>query len=139
VQFCSRVNLPFVSQVDGKVDASKLPVLAHWSRNSSIETVLVEIRKYDDFLIFRQERKFTLICMSTGKWQALTTESSHNRLRVPCFERLQGLHRSRSYLCIYHHPTCTLFFTTISVYRTYAGIRVFIFEEAYRNWSQHGK
>jgi ubiquitin-conjugating enzyme E2 variant len=39
------VNLPFVSQTDGKVDATKLPVLAHWSRNNSIETVLVEIRR----------------------------------------------------------------------------------------------
>ncbi|KAI0731056.1 UBC-like protein [Earliella scabrosa] len=45
VQFVSRVNLPFVSQVDGKVDPSKLPVLAHWNRNYSIETVLVEIRR----------------------------------------------------------------------------------------------
>ncbi|KAI0793792.1 UBC-like protein [Fomes fomentarius] len=45
VQFVSRVNLPFVSQVDGKVDQLKLPVLAHWNRNYSIETVLVEIRR----------------------------------------------------------------------------------------------
>ncbi|KAA1468970.1 UBC-like protein [Dentipellis sp. KUC8613] len=45
VQFISRVNLPFVSQTDGKVDRSKLPVLANWNRNSSIETVLVEIRR----------------------------------------------------------------------------------------------
>ncbi|KZT07510.1 UBC-like protein [Laetiporus sulphureus 93-53] len=45
VQFVSRVNLPFVSQVDGKVDPSKLNVLAHWNRNCSLETVLVEIRK----------------------------------------------------------------------------------------------
>ncbi|KII87125.1 hypothetical protein PLICRDRAFT_699575 [Plicaturopsis crispa FD-325 SS-3] len=45
VQFVSRVNLPFVNQVDGKVDRTKLAVLAHWSRASSIETVLVEIRR----------------------------------------------------------------------------------------------
>lgn len=45
VQFISRVNLPFVNQTNGKVDPSKLPVLAHWTRNSSIEHVLVEIRK----------------------------------------------------------------------------------------------
>ncbi|KAI0056059.1 UBC-like protein [Artomyces pyxidatus] len=45
IQFLSRVNLPFVSQADGKVDASKLPVLSHWNRNSSLETVLVEIRR----------------------------------------------------------------------------------------------
>jgi len=45
IQFISRVNLPFVSQTDGKVDPTKLPVLAHWNRNNSIETVLVEIRR----------------------------------------------------------------------------------------------
>ncbi|EIN09473.1 UBC-like protein [Punctularia strigosozonata HHB-11173 SS5] len=45
IQFLSRVNLPFVNQTDGKVDPSKLPVLAHWNRNNSIETVLVEIRR----------------------------------------------------------------------------------------------
>ncbi|KAH9947020.1 UBC-like protein [Amylocystis lapponica] len=45
VQFVSRVNLPFVSQIDGKVDANRLAVLTHWSRASSIETVLVEIRR----------------------------------------------------------------------------------------------
>jgi ubiquitin-conjugating enzyme E2 variant len=45
-QFISRVNLPFVNQKDGKVDQAKLPVLANWVRNYSIENVLVEIRKY---------------------------------------------------------------------------------------------
>ncbi|KAI0736453.1 UBC-like protein [Fomitopsis betulina] len=45
IQFISRVNLPFVSQVDGKVDPSKLAVLAHWNRNSTLETILVEIRR----------------------------------------------------------------------------------------------
>lgn len=46
IQFISRVNLPFVSQLDGKVDPSKLPVLAHWNRNNTLETILVEIRRY---------------------------------------------------------------------------------------------
>jgi len=45
IHFLSRVNLPFVSQVNGKVDQAKLPVLANWTRNSSLETVLVEIRR----------------------------------------------------------------------------------------------
>ncbi|KZV72445.1 UBC-like protein [Peniophora sp. CONT] len=45
VQFLSRVNLPFVSQTDGKVNPSKLPVLAHWTRQQTMETVLVEIRR----------------------------------------------------------------------------------------------
>ena len=45
VQFLSRVNLPFVSQTDGKVDPTKLSILAHWVRDSSIETILVSIRR----------------------------------------------------------------------------------------------
>jgi ubiquitin-conjugating enzyme E2 variant len=45
IQFLSRVNLPFVSQVNGKVDPSKIAVLANWNRNYSLETVLVEMRK----------------------------------------------------------------------------------------------
>jgi ubiquitin-conjugating enzyme E2 variant len=45
VQFISRVNLPFVNQSDGKVDPNKIAVLGHWSRNSSLETILVEIRR----------------------------------------------------------------------------------------------
>ena len=45
IRFISKVNLPFVSQVDGKVDPSKLPVLSGWNRNKTIETVLVEIRR----------------------------------------------------------------------------------------------
>jgi ubiquitin-conjugating enzyme E2 variant len=45
VRFNSRVNLPFVNPSNGKVDPSKLPVLASWIRNNSIESVLVEIRK----------------------------------------------------------------------------------------------
>ncbi|KAF7371267.1 UBC-like protein [Mycena sanguinolenta] len=45
VQFVSRVNLPFVSQQDGKVDPARLSVLANWSRNSTMETLLVEIRR----------------------------------------------------------------------------------------------
>jgi ubiquitin-conjugating enzyme E2 variant len=45
VNFLSRVNLPFVSQVDGKIDPQKLPVLQHWTRERSLETVLVEIRR----------------------------------------------------------------------------------------------
>ncbi|KAK2459247.1 hypothetical protein APHAL10511_008724 [Amanita phalloides] len=45
VQFISRVNLPFVSQTDGKVDPHKLSVLANWTRNNSIESLLVDIRK----------------------------------------------------------------------------------------------
>ena len=46
VKFITRVNLPFVNQTDGSVVATELPVLRDWNRNKSIETVLIEIRKY---------------------------------------------------------------------------------------------
>ncbi|KAF8511803.1 UBC-like protein [Hysterangium stoloniferum] len=45
LQFVSRVNLPFVNQIDGKVDPSKITVLSSWKRTNSLETVLVEIRR----------------------------------------------------------------------------------------------
>ncbi|KXN85207.1 Ubiquitin-conjugating enzyme spm2 [Leucoagaricus sp. SymC.cos] len=45
VQFISRINLPFVNQTNGVVDPTKLPVLANWTRNLSLENVLVEMRK----------------------------------------------------------------------------------------------
>ena len=45
VKFLSRVNLPFVNQQNGDVNAAELPVLRDWNRSKSIETVLVEIRK----------------------------------------------------------------------------------------------
>jgi len=37
--------LPFVNQTNGVVDHTKLAVLHNWSRNLSIENILVEIRK----------------------------------------------------------------------------------------------
>lgn len=45
VKFITRVNLPFVDQTDGAVASSKLPVLSGWTRDKSIETVLIEIRR----------------------------------------------------------------------------------------------
>ncbi len=51
VQFLSKVNLPFVNQTNGMVDPTKVPVLAGWTRNHSIESVLVEMRKCADFTI----------------------------------------------------------------------------------------
>ena len=85
VQFLSRVNLPFVNQVNGDVDRSKLPVLANWSRNSSLETVLVEIRRYANSLIssyIRADRS-----SSSGKWHPSTTASCPSPPKVACSEQ----------------------------------------------------
>ncbi|KIW13121.1 hypothetical protein PV08_08308 [Exophiala spinifera] len=45
IQFVSRVNLPCVDQKTGKVDPSKLPCLANWKRDYTMETILIELRR----------------------------------------------------------------------------------------------
>ncbi|CAE6413853.1 unnamed protein product [Rhizoctonia solani] len=44
ITFVSKINLPFVGP-SGKVDPSKLAVLANWIRASTLETILVQIRR----------------------------------------------------------------------------------------------
>jgi ubiquitin-protein ligase len=51
IHFLSRVNLPFVSQTNGKVDPVKLAALSQWGRDSSIETILVGIRRYVHYFL----------------------------------------------------------------------------------------
>lgn len=46
VTFLSKVNLPCVHQSNGRVDLSKLPSIATWKRDFTMETVLIEIRRY---------------------------------------------------------------------------------------------
>ncbi|KAI9092702.1 ubiquitin-conjugating enzyme/RWD-like protein [Phlyctochytrium arcticum] len=43
VHFLSRINLPSVSQQNGKVE--RLPCLDNWKRNYTIETLLAELRR----------------------------------------------------------------------------------------------
>ncbi|PVF99898.1 UBC-like protein [Serendipita vermifera] len=45
IEFISKVNVPFVNQTNGKVDPTRLAVLANWNRNYSLETILVEMRR----------------------------------------------------------------------------------------------
>lgn len=46
IQFISEVNLPCVNQTNGLVDPSKLPCLQSWNRDMTMETVLIELRRY---------------------------------------------------------------------------------------------
>ncbi|KAJ5729989.1 UBC-like protein [Penicillium malachiteum] len=46
IQFVSQVNAPCVNQQNGKVDPTKLPCLAQWKRDYTMETVLIELRRY---------------------------------------------------------------------------------------------
>lgn len=86
VQFLSRVNLPFVNQLDGKVDPSKLPVLAVWSRASSIENVLVEIRKCISSTLVRFGTVDEVESFFSGKWRPLIIGNCPNLQKVQCFE-----------------------------------------------------
>ncbi|KAI6810173.1 Ubiquitin-conjugating enzyme variant [Hortaea werneckii] len=46
VTFISKVNLPCVDQKTGKADLSKLPTLSAWKRDFTMETILIELRRY---------------------------------------------------------------------------------------------
>lgn len=46
IQFVSMVNLPCVNQRTGEVEPSKLPCLTNWKRENTMETVLIELRRY---------------------------------------------------------------------------------------------
>ncbi|KAK7537556.1 ubiquitin-conjugating enzyme/RWD-like protein [Phyllosticta citribraziliensis] len=46
VTFVSKINLPCVNQSNGKVDPTKLPCLAQWKRDFTMETILIELRRF---------------------------------------------------------------------------------------------
>ncbi|KAK5108382.1 E2 ubiquitin-conjugating protein mms2 [Meristemomyces frigidus] len=46
VTFISKVNLPCVDPRNGNVDLSKLPSIATWKRDFTMETILIEIRRF---------------------------------------------------------------------------------------------
>jgi len=45
VQFLTKINLPCVSATDGKVIKDALPVLRSWNRATTMENILVELRR----------------------------------------------------------------------------------------------
>ncbi|PBP26933.1 ubiquitin-conjugating enzyme [Diplocarpon rosae] len=46
IRFVNQINLPCVNSRDGKVDPAKLPCLANWERKMTMETVLIELRRF---------------------------------------------------------------------------------------------
>lgn len=54
VTFISKVNVPCVNQNDGRVDPTKLPCLAQWKREFTMETILIELRR---FMAYPQHKK----------------------------------------------------------------------------------
>lgn len=38
--------MPCVDQKTGKVDAARLPCMAQWRRDYTMETILIELRRY---------------------------------------------------------------------------------------------
>ncbi|KAM0201352.1 hypothetical protein ACHAPI_002229 [Fusarium lateritium] len=60
IQFISQVNLPCVNPNNGIVDPSQLPCLAQWKRENTMETVLIELRRYVDRHIGQYEEHIIL-------------------------------------------------------------------------------
>jgi len=46
ITFITKVNLPCVSPANGEVDPTKLHCLASWKREYTMETILIELRKF---------------------------------------------------------------------------------------------
>ncbi|EEA20359.1 E2 ubiquitin-conjugating protein mms2 [Talaromyces marneffei ATCC 18224] len=46
LHFVSKINLPCVDSRTGKVDLSTLPTLATWKRDYTMETILLELRRF---------------------------------------------------------------------------------------------
>jgi ubiquitin-conjugating enzyme E2 variant len=46
VTFVSKINLPCVDARTGKVEPNKLPCLVQWKRDFTMETILIELRRY---------------------------------------------------------------------------------------------
>lgn len=56
IQFVSQVNLPCVDSRNGVVDPTMLPCLAQWKRDNTMETVLIELRRYAQSKLFSNYR-----------------------------------------------------------------------------------
>ncbi|QKX55806.1 uncharacterized protein TRUGW13939_02904 [Talaromyces rugulosus] len=54
--FVSKINLPCVDPRTGKVDLGKLPTLATWKRDYTMETILLELRR---FMALPQHKKLS--------------------------------------------------------------------------------
>ncbi|KAK0254736.1 E2 ubiquitin-conjugating protein mms2 [Friedmanniomyces endolithicus] len=46
VTFISKVNLPCVDPRNGRVDLTRMPNIATWKRDFTMETILIEIRRF---------------------------------------------------------------------------------------------
>src|ERR1700761_3803261 len=101
IQFVSRVNLPCVDQKTGKVgtidkasqkhplttwaqvDPSKLPCLANWKRDYTMETILIELRRY----VQRTSEGYRRLKAYTDTWLFLSTKNCHSLKKVPLSKR----------------------------------------------------
>ncbi|KAI8451147.1 ubiquitin conjugating enzyme Mms2 [Phakopsora pachyrhizi] len=45
--FLTKINLPCINQITGEVEPLKFPILGGWKRSFTLETVLVELRRYE--------------------------------------------------------------------------------------------
>ncbi|TVY12838.1 Ubiquitin-conjugating enzyme spm2 [Lachnellula arida] len=46
IKFQNQINLPCVNPKNGVVDPSKLPCLSDWKYSNTMETILIELRRY---------------------------------------------------------------------------------------------
>jgi hypothetical protein len=84
-----------------------LPVLANWNKNSSLETVLVEIRRYV-LSCYPSSSSYMIFALAAGRWHRSIIENYLNHPKIPCSELghyhpYRGTFFSSSYHFVVHN------------------------------------
>jgi hypothetical protein len=58
--------LPCVNPNNGIVDPNQLPCLAQWKRENTMETVLIELRRYASVILNQEKRHYINILQIHG-------------------------------------------------------------------------
>jgi hypothetical protein len=94
IQFVSQVNLPCVNPRNGVVDPKQLPCLANWKRENTMETILIELRRYVGFAPVRTRcRKpwavadLLSLCFFLGTWHPRRIRRSRSLQKAPYISR----------------------------------------------------
>jgi len=82
IQFINAVNLPCVSPRNGVVDPAKLACLANWDRNMTMETVLIELRRWAVAVrLGRSSSGLTRLVIDSWHIQQIRSSRNHPRDR----------------------------------------------------------
>ncbi|KAG8907348.1 E2 ubiquitin-conjugating protein mms2 [Tulasnella sp. 403] len=85
VSFLTRINLPCVNATNGVVDRAKLRSLQNWTRNESMESVLVDLRRsvVVTVLVLTEEVVLMMRMMVVSAWIREMAHPANRKLPQP--------------------------------------------------------